>query len=101
MTRPPDKQSLPYVDERYCYTSRLYLAAYLYAQGLELINVDQDSAGKVMFVFRDRAEREPWAQAFRNGPEAPVDARKFTLALTELRERVKKATGETKPVIEL
>jgi hypothetical protein len=101
MTTPPDKQSLPYVDDRYCYTSHLYLAAYLYAQGLELINVDQDSAGKVMFTFLDRAERETWSQAFRHGPEAPVDARKFTLALTELRQRVRKATGERKPVIEL
>ncbi len=101
MTKPPDKQSLPYVDDRYCYTSRLYLAAYFYAHGLELVSVEQDSAGQVMFVFRDQEESEAWAHAFKHGPEAPVDARKFALALTELRERVRKVTGETKPVIEL
>lgn len=94
MIKQPKKQLTSHSDERYYYTPHFYLAAYVYAHGMELVNVDRDSLGKPIFVFRDRTEREELVHEFKYGPEALVDARKFTLAISDLRERVKQLSSK-------
>jgi len=76
---------VPYPDGRYFYARYLYLAAYLYAHGMELVNVDKESPEKYVFVFRDAIEREELAHRFEYGPKAPVDARNYATALEELK----------------
>ncbi len=75
-------------DNRYCAIGELYLAAYLYAHGFWLVNVKKDASGKVQFVFSECAERDVFVQEFQHGPEAPVDARQFVLAIEDLKEKV-------------
>ena len=75
-------------DNRYCAFQDLYLAAYLYAHGFELVNVKQNSPGNIQFVFSECAERDVFVQEFQHGPEAPIDARQFVLAIEDLKEKV-------------
>lgn len=78
-------QIIPYADGRHYYARYLYLAAYLYAHGLELVNIEKESPEKYLFVFQDAVEREELARRFEYGPEAPVDARRYAVALEELK----------------
>lgn len=80
-------------DNRYFYTSNLYLAAYLALKGLPLVNVEASSR-VVVFVFRDAPEREEWVNVFKHGPDAPVDARRFTMAIKDLQRLSARASCE-------
>jgi hypothetical protein len=71
-------------DYRYYRTSNLYLAAYLYAHNLSLVNIDKTDPKKCTFVFRDSPEREDLASRFMFG-KAPVDARLYSEAIRELK----------------
>lgn len=72
-------------DYRYYRTSNLYLAAYLYAHNLSLVNIDKTDPKMCTFVFRDSPEREDLASSFMLGKEAPVDARLYSDAFRELK----------------
>lgn len=80
-------------DDRYFRTSNFYLASFLFAKGLELVNIDRVSHSKrAYFVFADKSEREEWIQAFNfgqeNSTEASVDARKLITAIKMLKDKL-------------
>ena len=84
-TRQSKHQLNPYSDGRYYHAYYLYVAAYLYAHGLELVNVERYAPEKYVFVFRDAPEREELARQFEYGPQALIDARNLVTALEELK----------------
>ena len=94
-TKPSKIRIIPYPDGRYYRARYLYLAAYLYAHGLELVHVEKESPEKYLFVFRDAVGREELAHRFEYGPEAPVDARNYAAALEELKFQQEQADLES------
>jgi hypothetical protein len=88
-------QIIPYADGRYFYARYLYLAAYLYAHGLELVHVEKESPEKHLYVFRDAIGREDLVRMFEYGPKAPVDARNYAAALEELKFQEEQADMES------
>lgn len=91
----------PYPDSRHWLTRSIYMAAYLYAQGLELVNVEKDAMGKYVFAFRDAPELDELAHEFEYGPDAIVDARKYVQALEELQFQKEEADMNSRPPITL
>ena len=77
--------SRPHV--RYYVTDSLYLAAFLFAQGLWLHNAESDEKGKHRFVFRDDVQCERLVWQFQRAPVAMVDARTYMYAIEELKDR--------------
>lgn len=78
--------------DRYFRTSNLYAAAFLFAKGLSLVNIDKTSPRKAQFVFEDSPERELLIQQYnfapRDSKDCLVDARQFIFALKTLKERL-------------
>jgi Domain of unknown function (DUF5659) len=79
-------------DYRHYRTTNLYLAAYLYAHNLPLVNIDKTDPKKCTFVFKDSPEREELASRFMFGKEAPVDARLYSDAICELKIKLHDTT---------
>lgn len=80
-------------DDRYFRISSFYAAAFLFAKGLELVNVDKITDPKrAQFVFRDTPERKLFLDGYNFGkedaPEAIVDARKFVTAIKMLKDKL-------------
>lgn len=81
------------MDNRYFRTSSFYLAAFLFCNGLELVNIDKITDSKRSnFVFRDNPERESLVEDFKFGKENStpimVDARKFIVSIKTLKEKL-------------
>ena len=79
--------------DRYFRTSSFYVAAFLFAKGLEMVNVDKITNPKrAQFVFIDIAERELWLDSFNfakeNSPEVVIDARRFVTAIRVLKDKL-------------
>jgi len=79
------------MDNDKCYkTHNFYLAAFLYAKGLELIDVDKTEFKKSYFVFAINPELELLLRVFNFGteeaPEARIDARKLIYAIKKLKD---------------
>lgn len=79
--------------DRYFRLQSFYQAAFLFAKGMELANVDRVSnSQRATFVFVDSPEREDLMQSFSYGkeddPEALVDARKLITAIRTLKEKL-------------
>ncbi len=79
-------------DSRYFRLTSFYLAAFLFAQGLELVNIDRSDARRSQFVFLDTPEREQLLQDFNysseDSPESKIDARKFVMAIKMLKDKL-------------
>lgn len=80
-------------DDRYFRISSFYAAAFLFAKGLELVNVDKITNPKrAQFVFRDTPEREFFLYSYNFGkedaPEVMIDARKFVTAIKMLKDKL-------------
>ena len=75
-------------DCRYYRTSDLYLAAYLYAHTLAIVNIDKTNPKRCVFVFRDTPQRENLEKNFLFGIEAPVDAILYAQAIRDLKEKI-------------
>lgn len=80
-------------DDKYFRLQSFYQAAFLFAKGMELANVDRVSnSQRATFVFVDSPEREGFIQSFSYGKEgAPatlVDARKLITAIRTLKEKL-------------
>lgn len=97
---PPRSSITPRPDGRYFYTSSLYLAAYLSVQGMDLVNVERGSRDTPVFVFRDAIEREEWVHTFKYGPDVPVDARRFTMAILDLQKLIAQASCPSRASIQ-
>ena len=80
-------------DNKYFRTSSFYAAAFLYAKGLELVDVDRTADPKrAAFVFTDKKERELLLENYNFGKEDSsgtlVDARKYATAIKMLKEKL-------------
>lgn len=82
----PDK------NKRYFKTSNFYAAAYLFAKGMELINIDRSEPQRSHFVFFDTPDRESLLQQFSfakdNSPDVMVDARKLIMSIKMLKDKL-------------
>jgi len=81
------------VGGKYFRTESFYLSAFLFAKGLELVNIDSTTNPKrSQFVFLSSPERELWTQSFNfskeDSPEVMVDARKFVMAIKSLKDKL-------------
>ncbi len=78
--------------DRYFRLTNFYAAAFLFTQGLVLVNMEEISPGKSQFVFEDCPNRELLLQQYNFAPENAsaclVDVRKFIYALKTLKERL-------------
>ena len=80
-------------EEKHFRISSFYVAAFLFAKGLEMVDVDRITDPKrAQFVFRDNADRELWLARFNfaqeNSPEVMIDARKFVAAVKMLKDKL-------------
>lgn len=80
-------------NDRYFKTSSFPVAVFLFANKMELTNIDKASNPKrASFVFVNRPELEKLLQAFNygkeNDPSVMVDARKMIMATRQLKERL-------------
>lgn len=80
-------------EERYFQSSNFYLSVFLFAKGLEMVNVDKIVDPKrAQFVFRDTPEREMWLENYNfakeDAPGAMIDARKFVTAIKMLKDKL-------------
>ncbi len=83
---------MPMPDHFY-HTSNFYLAAFLYAKGVELADIERtENRKRVVFVFAESRDRERIVHHFNfapdNDPEAGIDARKFVYAIKMLKEKL-------------
>lgn len=79
--------------DKYFKTTSFYLASFLFAKGLELVNIDRTADLKRKeFVFLDSPDRELWLESFNfgkeNNPEVMIDARKFVMAIKMLKDKL-------------
>ncbi len=65
-------------------TDHLYLAAFLICQGHPLAGTDQESSGRVRFLFENSQELRSDAANFLAGGQ--VDARQFSFTLLRLKK---------------
>jgi hypothetical protein len=80
-------------NDRYFRLQSFYQAAFLFAKGMELANVDRVSnSQRATFVFVDSPEREELIQSFSYGkeddPATLVDARNLITAIRTLKEKL-------------
>lgn len=76
--------------DKYFRTQDFYLAAFLYAKGLALVNAEEIGTKKLEFVFEERPERGIWQEAraygAKNDPDAVIDVRKHEEAIKRLKD---------------
>ena len=80
-------------NDNYFRITNFYQAAFLFAKGMELVNVDRISNQKrATFVFLDSPDREDLMESFNFGKEdgslVLVDARKLIAAIRALKEKL-------------
>ena len=85
-------ESSKMTDDRYFRTSSFYAAAFLFAKGLELVNVDKSEPKRAVFVFRDQPDRELWLNSYNfsvpGSKDAAIDARSYVTAIKALKEKL-------------
>lgn len=79
--------------DKYFKTTSFYVATFLFAKGLELVDIDKTADPKrARFVFINSPERELWLESFNfgreNTPEVMIDARKFVMAIKMLKDKL-------------
>jgi hypothetical protein len=81
-------------DDCYFRLISFYTACFLFSKGLELVNIEADPTNpkRSQFVFKDAPEREILIQNYNfakeDSPEILIDARKFTLAIKTLKDKL-------------
>ncbi len=79
-------------DFRYFRLANFYTAAFLFAKGLELVNIDRTDPKHSQFVFKDCPERELLVRRFNfapeDSPEVLIDVRKFVMAIKMLKDKL-------------
>jgi hypothetical protein len=79
--------------DKHFQTTNFYQAVFLFAKGVELVNVDKTiSTRRSTFVFVNCQEIEELLQAFdygkENDPSVMVDVRKMVVATRTLKEKL-------------
>ncbi len=81
-------------DDRYFRLASFYTACFLFAKGLELVNIEDDPSNpkRSQFVFKDTPEREILIHNFNfakeDSPEITIDPRKFVMAIKLLKDKL-------------
>ena len=80
-----------YMDtNKYHKTNSFYCAAFLFAKGLELVNVDRTDPRKCIFVFANHPDLELLLRVFNfagnDDPAVMIDARKLIYAVKKLKD---------------
>lgn len=80
-------------DHRYFKTSSFYIACFLFTKNQVLVNIDKvTDPRRAQFVFLETSGRSELLQNFNfakeNSPEVMVDARKFVVAIKQLKEKL-------------
>ncbi len=79
-------------DEKYYRTTSFYLASFLFAKGIELVNLDRTNPRRCVFIFLNSPETESLVSFFNfakdESPEISVDARKFIFATKLLKDKL-------------
>ena len=74
--------------DKYFRTNNFHIAAFLFAKGFELVNIDKTDPKRCVFVFVDTPEREMLVELFNfakeDHDEVMVDARKMVYATKRL-----------------
>lgn len=78
---------------KYFRSTNFYLSAFLFAKGLELVNIDKITDPKrARFVFLDSPKRELLLESFNfakeDSPEVLIDARKLIVAIKSLKDKL-------------
>lgn len=81
------------MEKRYFKTTNFYLACFLFAKGIELVNIDRITDKKrYTFVFIESEEIETFTHAFNfsleNDEEVMVDARKIIHSIKTLKDKL-------------
>lgn len=79
--------------DRYFRCTNFYVAVFVFAKGLELVNIERQAESKrAQFVFRDTPDREDLIESFNfakeDSPEAMIDARKFVTSIKTLKDKL-------------
>lgn len=79
--------------DRYFRCTNFYIAVFLFAKGLELVNIEQQTESKrAQFVFRDAHDRKDLVESFNfskeDAPDVMIDARKFVTAIKTLKDKL-------------
>jgi hypothetical protein len=81
-------------DARYFRLTSFYTVCFLFAKGLELVNIekDPDDPKRCQFVFKNAPEKETLIQSYNfakeDSPEVMVDFRKAVLAIKTLKDKL-------------
>lgn len=79
-------------DDKYFRLTNFYTAAFLFAKGLELVNIDRSDPKHSQFVFLDTPDREYLMNSFsfskEDSMEVLIDARKFVTAIKLLKDKL-------------
>lgn len=81
-------------DNRYFRLTSFYTACFLFAKGLELVNIEDDPTNprRSQFVFKDTSERESLMHVFsfakENASEVLIDPRRFITAIKQLKDKL-------------
>ncbi len=81
-------------DPRYFRLASFYTACFLFAKGLELVNIEEDPSNpkRSQFVYLDTPEREILIHNFNfakeDSPEVMIDPRKFVIAIKTLKDKL-------------
>lgn len=82
--------------DKYYRLSNFYLACFLFASGIELVNIDRTDPRHSLFVFLDSPDRESLIESFNFSKEdvasVMVDARKFIAAIKTLKDKLYQET---------
>ncbi len=65
---------------KYIKAGSLYFAAFLFAKGAELADIEVNH-GQVIFCFFNSPECEIWSERFKRSAEALIDARLYSSAI--------------------
>jgi len=66
-------------------TSDFYLAAFLRAKGLMLLNVEKTNPRRVLFIFEDKKDRQNLVEDFLFG-RTQIEPKSFISAIKELKQ---------------
>jgi len=70
------------------FTSSFYLAALLFAKGLDLAQIEKTDPRRAKFVFINSPELEQLVELFNFGKDCPVDARRYSFAIKSLKGKL-------------
>lgn len=86
-------------DDRYYITTNFYLACFLFAKGVELVNLNRSNPKRSEFIFRNNPEVVDLIDAFdyspKDSPAITLDCRTFITAIKSLKDILHRERNQT------